>query len=420
MSSKIKVALKVGIIQVNPQIGEVEKTVARVWNALEELEKKLNYDESLYPDLLVFPEFSLIGYHFESKEQIRPYAATGDMKNGPSYELAAKISKKFNCYTVIGMPEIYIDHNDNDREIFYNSSLMVNKEGEILYRYRKSFLYTQDYKWGCEENPEGYQNFDLEFKGKGTNLTTGEKNIDVTLKTGLGLCMDMSPYKFKSPFHDYEYSTWHLDHGTELMIFSMCWLHSSAFSEMSEQTAEEVIEDIEENLKLRNLPPIGSQGDFTFNLDNDDDIERIANPNTTKISYTNLKEPDMQNINYWILRFSPFVSMNIRQEVFDSGLVESQLNKPSQIRRSSYIGCTIEKPWGFEDKQAILLLANRCGIEQKCKVFAGSSNIMKFNGKYQETAYGMDSTNESVELLGGLTLGYEGILLRDVNITVNR
>ena len=84
------------------------------------------------------------------------------------------------------------------------------------------------------------------------------------------------------------------------------------------------------------------------------------------------------------------------------------------------MGATSTKPWKFEGQNAIVVFANRCGIEDASTVFAGSSGVIKFNGSRSDQECEIDSTNKSVELLGNLGKGLEGVLMRDVEFKVAR
>lgn len=418
MSTKrIAVCLRVVIVQLNPQIGQVQQTLSRTWEILDKFKEQLDSEpHTKFPDLVVFPEFALTGYNFKSKDHIQPFLSSSPTE-GPSFDLASKVSEMFNCYTVIGYPERHIDKLNN--ESLYNSAVVVNPKGEMVFNYRKSFLYYTDEDWGCEENPKGFQTFSLAFPGRGKDVKTGT-TVDVLLKSSIGICMDLSPYKFEAPFHDYEFATYNLDNSSELIICPMAWLHASSYSKNSNKTEAETITDIKCNLARQHLFEIGSQGNYKFNFDQFKSTEKISRESKNIVTeYTNLEEPDMYNINYWILRFLPFLSLESRKNWFHDNILFSFLKGKSNSRKS-YIGCTLSKPWEFEGNNSILILANRCGVEDTNTVFAGSSGIYKFNGQNSDIGSKMDSTNRSVELLGNLGKCYEGIIMRDVEFEVKR
>ena len=169
----------------------------------------------------MFPEFALTGYNFHSRDHILPYATAPDV--GQSFKMAQEVSRLFNCYTVIGYPERF---ENGTKPLLYNSAAVTGPTGELVFNYRKSFLYYTDDDWGCKENPKGFQTFPLHLKQRATDKNGNLQ--DITLKTSIGICMDLSPYKFTAPFHDYEFATYNVDQGTELIICPMAWLHSSS------------------------------------------------------------------------------------------------------------------------------------------------------------------------------------------------
>ncbi|CDO95979.1 unnamed protein product [Kluyveromyces dobzhanskii CBS 2104] len=406
---KLKVPLRIGIIQLNSQIGQIKETTSRAWKLLDEV--KTNSKDGRHPDILVFPEFALTGYSFRDRSHILPYSCKPT--EGPTFNFAKEVSKKFNCYTVIGYPERISD--DDESTVLYNSAIMTNASGELVFNYRKSFLYYTDDDWGCHENPNGFQQFELPVKGVDRDGATH----DIKLKTGLGICMDLSNYKFESPFHDYEFATYHLDHGTELIICPMAWLHSFSITKDTKDPKEQW-DKTKSILDKEGLPDHGSQGRFTNNLDAKDIITPVPfDTAMNSVTYEDLKKPDILNITYWLLRFRPFIASKMRFAWF-GGVLNPILANLSK-KTSSYLGVSLEKPWVHEGKETLLVLANRCGIEDQKTVYAGSSGIYKFNGRtHGDEDDAADTTNKSIELYGNLSKGHEGILIRDVELNVDR
>ncbi|CCC67781.1 hypothetical protein NCAS_0A12230 [Naumovozyma castellii] len=411
-TTKILVDLRIALVQLNPQISQLEQTIKRSWTLLNNIPKG-----SKSPDLIVFPEFALTGYNFHSREQILPYCSDSVSAKGPIFQFAKQVSKAFNCYTVIGYPERVDD--GSDLSVLYNSAAVVNANGNLVFNYRKSFLYETDKEWQCEENPEGFQTFPLSFLQKGTDLKTGEK-VDVILKTGVGICMDLSPYEFKAPFNDFEFATYHLDRGTELIICPMAWLHSSSLTDAEDKNDRGKKMLIKENLKLNGVPEYGSQGDFQINFNQNSKPDRIRmDSEFVDKDYDKLNEPDMTNVNYWMLRFLPFLNLPIRNNwLQNNGDVLGQIMEMNGTK--SYMGATQSDPWKFKGKNALLAIANRCGVEDGTTVFAGSSGIYKFNGEDTHESDHIDTTNESVYLYGNMGKGKEGVLIRDVEFEIDR
>ncbi|QEU59426.1 Nta1 [Kluyveromyces lactis] len=408
--TRLKVPLRIGIIQLNPQIGHTKETTSRAWKLLDELKSKNHGIAS--PDILVFPEFALTGYSFHDRNHILPY--TCKPTEGPTFDFAKEVSKTFNCYTVIGYPERCGD--DDKTATLYNSAIMTDASGDLVFNYRKSFLYYTDDDWGCQENPNGFQQFEIPVKGFDVN---GNSN-DVKLKTGLGICMDLSNYKFEAPFSDYEFATYHLDHGTELLICPMAWLHSAAITKDTKDPQQQWGK-VKSVLDREGIPEYGSQGRFVNNLDSSNVIKPEPFEHAMSLKeYNDLDTPDITNITYWLLRLTPFVALKKRYEWLHSKLLVPFLTRTS-TKTSSYVGSSLDKPWLHEGKETVLVLANRCGIEDKQTVYAGSSGIYKFNGRiHGDEDDSVDTTNKSIELYGNLSKGHEGILVRDVELIVER
>lgn len=408
----LSVSLRIAIVQLNPQIGQVKQNIERAWDLVHKLRESISKERA--PDLVLFPEFALTGYNFHSRDHILPY--TSAKNEGPSVNLAKEVSRLFKCYTVIGYPERV---DQGAEPILYNSAAVTDPSGQQVFNYRKSFLYYTDDDWGCQENPLGFQSFPLHFKNRARNVSEDSSELeDVTLRAGFGICMDLSPYKFEAPFYDFEFATYNIDQRNELIICPMAWLHSASVTKDSGPASNAKLEAIQEAIKKEGIPAGGSQGNYQFNLNNSDVTPRIGRESVSPDSkYEELDKPDMSNVNYWILRFMPFLALKQRESWLARSL--GALVAGSGKRRS-YMGVSLTSQWEFRNRNAIVLMGNRCGIEDGNTVYAGSSGIYKFNGKFADKATDIDSLNESVELLGNLGKGLEGVLLRDVTFEVVR
>lgn len=398
------------MVQLNPQIGHIEDTLVRA-RAL------INRIERYSPDLVVFPEFALTGYNFHSRAEISPYLC--HPKEGPAWEFCQQLSKRLSCVTVMGYPE----RSDGQRA--YNSAIVVDEKGQLAFNYRKSFMYYTEDEWQCSENPEGFQTFAMPLKNKARD--SHGRLHDISLRSAIGICMDLSPYQFKAPFHDYEFSSFQAERGTELIICPMAWLHSCSVTGDTE-FKEQQRKKITDSMTRLGFPPQGSQGEFQIDVKLDDGTDNRTQPDSVTCSsdlgdsarsYSNPTEPDKSNIDFWILRFMPFLAFKGRNNWFTQKLIAPVLAR-FKGKRSSYMGSSTDKPWIFENKNAVLVLCNRSGVEDGTTVFAGSSGIFKFNGKGSNENDVLDSTNTSVDLLGNLGKSYEGVLVRDVEFEIER
>ncbi|CAR21903.1 amidase [Lachancea thermotolerans CBS 6340] len=409
---RLTVNLRIAVVQLNPQIGHLEETVVRAHSLVRRVER-------YQPDIVVFPEFALSGYSFHSRAEISAHLCRP--QEGPAWEFCQQISRKLSCVTVMGYPE----RGDNQQA--YNSALVVDEEGKLAFNYRKSFLYDTDEEWQCAENPAGFQAFELPLKGKARDHD-GHVH-DVKLRSAIGICMDLSPYKFKAPFQECEFSTYQLEHGTELLIVPMAWLHASSVTRDTADPATGKAE-IARTMDQLGLPLHGSQNQFQVNIklrDGTCEEECPGNGTLTSApsdagvasSYSDLSRPDQQNLDYWTIRFMPFLACKWRENWFVEKALKPILAK-FKGSRFTYLGSSLKAPWLFENKNALLVLCNRCGAEDGATVYAGSSGFLKFNGQYGNEEEILNSSNRSVELLGNLGKGYEGVIVRDVSFEIER
>lgn len=153
-------------------------------------------------DIMILPEFAFTGYVFKSREDIEPYLE--DPNDGLTVSWARDTYRRLGCVVIAGFPE----------KGFYNSVCIVDDTMKV---YRKTHLYYNDDDWGCKEGK--FQDGIVDVLG---------------LKIGVGICMDLNPYKFESPFYDFEFSSNLARNGVDLAIVSMAWLKSEEVKTASE------------------------------------------------------------------------------------------------------------------------------------------------------------------------------------------
>lgn len=193
--------LRIACVQFSPTLGKIEANIAKVNKLLSGVKKDI--------DLLVLPELSLTGYNFSSPNEINPYLEVAH--SGPTFNLASELSSKFRCTTIIGYPEKF-------QNTTYNSAMVVNESGQLIYNYRKTHLYETDETWGCSESPE--KNFSP------VTLKLGAEKKPVI--TNIGICMDLNPYKFEAPFNEFEFSILCWKNGSQLVVVPTAWLSSES------------------------------------------------------------------------------------------------------------------------------------------------------------------------------------------------
>jgi predicted amidohydrolase len=88
---------------------------------------------SSQPDIIILPETWTTGYSENVFHNIAAYAET---ENGPTLNLLRKFAHENNVWVVTGsFPE-------KDGEKFYNTVWLLNRNGDIVGKYRKMHLYT--------------------------------------------------------------------------------------------------------------------------------------------------------------------------------------------------------------------------------------------------------------------------------------
>jgi protein N-terminal amidase len=62
---------------------------------------------------------------------------------------------KYECVVTVGYPEKVETERWPASPEYYNSAIIVNKDGETIANYRKTFLYSRDEAWALE-GPNGF------------------------------------------------------------------------------------------------------------------------------------------------------------------------------------------------------------------------------------------------------------------------
>ncbi|RFU33883.1 hypothetical protein B7463_g2450, partial [Scytalidium lignicola] len=190
--------MRIACLQFAPEVGDVDNNLNRADAILDKADPK-------DLDLLVLPELAFTGYNFKSLGEISPFLEPTTA--GISTLWAKTTALKHNCVVTVGYPET-VDVNEKwpTSPEYYNSAVTVNKAGDVIANYRKSFLYYTDETWA------------LEGRGFYGN------HIDGLGDVAMGICMDLNPYKFEAPWNAWEFAYHVLDCEANLVILSMAWL----------------------------------------------------------------------------------------------------------------------------------------------------------------------------------------------------
>lgn len=122
---------RVAAIQFEPVLGKKSENIARLLVLAETAAQH-------GARLIVLPEMATTGYCWHSRDEVRPYV---EPIPGPTTEAFTALAQRYDCYIVIGMPEVALRSG-----IFYNSAALVGPDG-LVGLYRKTHSYVSELKW---------------------------------------------------------------------------------------------------------------------------------------------------------------------------------------------------------------------------------------------------------------------------------
>lgn len=228
------VNLKIAVIQLESIYKSPEETYEKKVKAyMEKLKGKPL-------DFIILPEMALMGYDFEKREDVYPFCEK--QKEGYNFQVAQNLAKEFNSYCVIGYPEKML--KEDGEEVLYNSCYLVDREGELVYNYRKILLYDTDKRYfeAGEEN----QRPCLKLK------TLEGKEVTV----GIGICMDINYKDFKE-FFEFPLANYCRDSKIELLLFPTAWTLQGE-EEVDEKMEERERGELYQYWTVRMLPNISA------------------------------------------------------------------------------------------------------------------------------------------------------------------
>ncbi|KAL1304473.1 hypothetical protein AAFC00_003464 [Neodothiora populina] len=233
--------MKIGCLQFAPEIGQVEANISKADALLEQAGK----EECSKLDLLVLPEMALSGYNFPNLEAIKPYLEPSSA--GPSTAWAKKTAARYQCIVNVGYPEITTatttkttsstmttstsaagsnktdDDDNDDGPKRYNTVVSVSPTGQILATYRKSFLYYTDETW-ASEGDSGFFSGSLSVSASAAPRAATADDDSLLENVAMGICMDINPYRFETPWSTFEFATHCVERRARLVLLSMAWL----------------------------------------------------------------------------------------------------------------------------------------------------------------------------------------------------
>jgi len=92
--------------------------------------------------IILAPELALSGYSFEGMEEIAPYA---EELTGETVAALSRLARRYGVYVGTGIAEY-----DGKTGIFYNSSVVLGPEGDLVAHHRK---HVAERRWSCPGQP---------------------------------------------------------------------------------------------------------------------------------------------------------------------------------------------------------------------------------------------------------------------------
>ena len=133
MKKTLKNKYKVAAVQYEPLQFKKDYNIGSLIKLCEEAAKN-------GAKLIVTPEMGTTGYCFLNRKEISPLV---ESIPGPTTKKFYEIAKKFNCFIVVGLPEV-----DDETQLYYNSAVLIGPKG-IIGKHRKSHSYIAEPKWSA-------------------------------------------------------------------------------------------------------------------------------------------------------------------------------------------------------------------------------------------------------------------------------
>ena len=141
------------------------------------------------------------GYELNLSQAIQ--CSESPTSEGRTFQWCRDKARQFGCLVVCGYPE-FVAENE-----LYNSIMVMDRDGTLVKSIRKTFLYEAD-TWAREG--AGFQSWYCPW---------------LQLRISFGICMDINPYKFESPFEAFEFAREALNNQSQLILFSCAWTDSA-------------------------------------------------------------------------------------------------------------------------------------------------------------------------------------------------
>ena len=131
MTTNVLDQYRVAAIQFEPVLGATAENIARLLVLTERAAQG-------GARLIVLPEMATTGACWYDRDEIRPHV---EPIPGPTTEAFSQVARRYNCYIVVGMPEVA-----PRTSVFYNSAALIGPTG-VVGVYRKTHSFASDLKW---------------------------------------------------------------------------------------------------------------------------------------------------------------------------------------------------------------------------------------------------------------------------------
>ncbi len=137
---------KAAAIQFEPHFAEKERNIDALLALVEKAAKS-------GAKLVTTPEMGTTGYCWHDRAEVSRFVETIP---GPSTGRFAELAQQYDCFIVIGLPEV-----DPETNLYYNSAALIGPEG-LVGVHRKTHPYISEPKWAASGNL-GHQVFDTKI-----------------------------------------------------------------------------------------------------------------------------------------------------------------------------------------------------------------------------------------------------------------
>ncbi|TDH72560.1 hypothetical protein CCR75_003676 [Bremia lactucae] len=188
--------MQVAIVQYDPQLGQVERNMQHVNEMVASLCKEDSIDVLMLSEVAK-TSMAFTGYVFKTKADVTAMAEMAG--KGRTFWWCRRQARRLRCIVTCGYVE-------KEGELLYNSMLVVSPDGELMCNPRKKFLYETDKSWATPG--DDFLTWHCPWLNKVISF---------------GICMDINPNDFKSPFCAFEFGTNVVEKQSDLVLFACAW-----------------------------------------------------------------------------------------------------------------------------------------------------------------------------------------------------